>query len=319
LLALLDDIIDFSRLEADGLRVEHRAFRPRSVVEQCLEVMTPLAQGKGLALNCSVVDGGVQAVWGDQYRTRQVLLNLLSNAIKFTASGSIDVAMNSRSLPDGRTEVRFSVSDTGEGIARDDLGRLFAAFQQLEGSWSRQHGGAGLGLAISKRLAELMGGTITLETAPGRGSTFHFTIVGEPAEVVAPPSTRPLERPFEAETKTLWVLLAEDDEVNQIIVLDMLQRLGHQADVVKSGVEALQALDQQTYDAVLMDVQMPGLDGFEVTRRIRSVRGNQMYIIALTAHALPGERERCLAAGMNDYLSKPVRLSDLREVLARLA
>ena len=317
LLTLLNDILDFSRLESNALTVEHDPFRIASVVEECLEIMTPLANGKGLALSSSIAAGTVQALSGDRHRTRQVLLNLLSNAIKFTAAGRIDVALSSRSLDDGRVEVRFSVTDTGQGIPSDDLGRLFVAFQQLEGSSSRQHGGAGLGLAISKRLTELMGGTITVDTAPGRGSTFHFTIVGQPAELPAPPSAELSTQPH-AGRRSLRILLAEDDMISRIVVLDMLQQLGYQADSANNGIEALQALDRKTYDVVLMDVQMPGLDGLEVTRRIRSASGDRTHIIALTAHALSGDRERCLAAGMNDYLSKPVRLTDLQNALASI-
>jgi signal transduction histidine kinase/CheY-like chemotaxis protein len=312
LLTLLDDIIDFSSLESSALRVERRPFRVRTVVEECLQIMTPLAREKELLLASSIADGAVQSISGDRRRTRQVLLNLLNNAIKFTVSGRIDVSMGSRTLEDGRIEVRFSVADSGRGMAGDDLPRLFVAFQQLESSSSRRHGGVGLGLAISKRLTELMGGNITVETTPGRGSTFHFTIVGEPAEL---PSSSNIE-PRVSPQGPLRVLLAEDDVVNRIVVLDMLEQLGHQADSVNNGVEALEALDRQAYDVVLLDLQMPGLDGYEVTHRIRSVKGTQIYIIALTAHALSDDRERCLAAGMNDYLTKPVRLSELRNALA---
>jgi len=315
LLTLLNDILDFSRLESNALTVENRPFRVARVVEECLEIMTPLANGKGLTLSSSIADGTVPAVSGDPHRARQVLLNLLSNAIKFTSAGRIDAALSSRSLDDGRVEVRFSVTDTGHGISSDDRGRLFVAFQQLEGSSSRQYGGAGLGLAISKRLTELMGGTITVETAPGGGSTFHFTIVGQRAELPPPPSAELSAQPRTGR-RPLRILLAEDDMIGRIVVLNMLQQLGYQADSATNGIEALQALDRKTYDVVLMDVQMPGLDGLEVTRRIRSASGDRAHIIALTAHALSGDRERCIAAGMNDYLSKPVRLTDLQDALA---
>jgi signal transduction histidine kinase/CheY-like chemotaxis protein len=316
LLTLLNDVLDFSRLESRKLTVEHRPFSVRSVVEDCLEIMAPLAGGKGLTLGSLIPEGTAEALLGDGHRTRQVLLNLLSNAIKFTSRGRIRVAVSSRPLEDGRIEIRFSVNDTGLGIAGDDLGRLFVAFQQLDGSSSRQFGGAGLGLAISKRLTELMGGTITVETVPGQGSTFHFTIVGEPAAAVAAPQPPEVSRqPRESRRSSLRILLAEDEAINRLVVLDMLEQLGYQADSVDGGAEALQALELETYDVVLMDVQMPGLDGLEATRRIRSSGRSQPHIIALTAHALSGDRERCLVAGMNAYLSKPVRLNDLQDAL----
>ncbi|HEV2721943.1 MAG TPA: ATP-binding protein [Thermoanaerobaculia bacterium] len=315
LLTLLNDILDFSRLESKKLTVEHRPFRVRDVVDECVEVLAPLASGKGLMLTSSIAGETVEALYGDQHRTRQVLLNLLSNAIKFTAHGVVGVSVSSRLLDDGHVEVRFSVTDTGPGIAGDEVSRLFVAFQQLDGSSSRRHGGAGLGLAISKRLTELMGGTLTLDTAPGRGSTFHFTVVGEPAELPFAPPPGLLRTPPPAR-RPLRVLLAEDEEINKIVVLHMLAQLGHEAHAVGNGVEALDALACTAYDVVLMDVQMPGLDGIEVTRRIRETGGTRPHIIALTAHALSGDRERCLAAGMNDYLSKPIRLVELQDALA---
>lgn len=314
LLTLLNDVIDFSRLESKSLTVEHSPFLPRNVVEDCIEIMSPIATAKGLALSSSFSEGTSEALLGDPHRTRQVLLNLLSNAIKFTREGGVRVALSSRLLDEGRIEVRFSVTDTGPGIGSEDLDRLFVAFQQLDGSSSRPYGGAGLGLAISKRLTELMGGKITVETAPGLGSIFHFTIVGEPTALSSPHF-----EPWQARSvvhSPLRILLAEDEAVNRIVIVGMLQHLGYQADSVNNGIEALQAFERQAYDVVLMDVQMPGLDGLEATRRIRSSPRNQPHIIALTAHALAGDRERCLAAGMNDYLTKPLGLTAIEHALA---
>ena len=315
LLTLLNDILEFSRLEAKTLTIQNDPFHLKNVLDDCLEIMAPLARTKGLTLRSSIADGTVQTMTGDEHRTRQVLLNLVSNAIKFTTVGRIEVALSSRPLDDGRVEARFSISDTGPGIAKEDLARLFVAFQQVDGSSSRQHGGAGLGLAISKRLTELMGGEVDVETAPGRGSIFAFTIVGDAAEVVVPAVSGVAQR--RAAAPKLRVLLAEDEAINRIVVMGMLQHLGHHADTVNNGHEVLEALERETYDVVLMDIQMPGLNGLEVTRRIRETRGETPYIIALTAHALSGDRERCLAAGMNDYLSKPLALTDLQNALAR--
>ena len=317
LLTLLNDVLEFSRLESKTVNIENSPFLVKTVVDDCVEIMAPLAAGKGLKLSSSIAEGTVRAMLGDQHRTRQVLLNLLSNAIKFTERGNVTVAVQSRPLEDGRVEVRFSVSDSGIGIAGEDAGLLFVAFQQLDGSASRQHGGAGLGLAISRRLAELMGGTITVESTPKQGSTFHFTITGDPT-VLTSRETPPRAMPAVPADRGLRVLLAEDDAVNRMVFMGMLQHLGYQADAVHNGIEALEALDRKHYDAALMDVQMPGLDGLEVTRRIRSERGEGLYIIALTAHSLAGDRERCLAAGMNAYLGKPVSMSDLEKALAAL-
>ena len=317
LMTLLNDVLDFSRLESKKLTVQRSPFRVRSVVDDCLEIMAPLADGKGLTLSSTIANGTVEVLVGDQHRSRQVLLNLLSNAIKFTPAGRVEVAVSSRSLPDDRVEVRFSVADTGYGMAAEDIDRLFVPFQQLDGSLSRPHGGAGLGLAISKRLTELMGGTITFHTAPGRGSTFHFTIIGEPVDSASLQPLEPVSQP-RASRRPLRILLAEDEAINQIVILDMLQQLDYEADLVEDGLSALQAVDRQSYDVVLMDIQMPGLDGLEVTRRIRSAGRDRLHIIALTAHALSGDRERCLAAGMNDYLSKPVALRELEDALAKV-
>ena len=318
LLTLLNDILDFSRLQSSAeVTVERRPFSPWRVVEECVEIMEPLATGKGLRLGVSIANDAEPAVSGDPQRTRQVLLNLLTNAIKFTSHGGVEVALRSRRLADGRAEVGFSVRDTGPGISAEEVGRLFVPFQQLDGSPSRPYGGAGLGLAISKRLTELMGGTITVDTAPGRGSMFHFTIVGEPAPLASIAPAEPAGPPLDpAVPRPLRILLAEDEAVNRIVVLGMLQHLGYQADAVNDGTQLLSALDRKTYDVLLMDVQMPDMDGLEVTRRIRDAGGQQPHIIAVTAHALAGDRERCLAAGMNDYLSKPLTLSDLRDALA---
>jgi signal transduction histidine kinase/ActR/RegA family two-component response regulator len=318
LLTLLNDVLEFSRLEAKTLTIQQEPFVVKRVIDDCLEIMAPLARSKGLTLRSSIAEGTVQAVKGDEHRTRQVLLNLLSNALKFTTVGRVEVTAGSRTLEDGRIEVRFSVSDTGPGIAREDLDRLFVAFQQVDGSSSRQYGGAGLGLAISKRLTELMGGAITVDTAPGRGSIFRFTIVGEPGDLPLPAPDVASQRRASTQ-KPLRVLLAEDEAISRIVVLGMLQHLGYQADSVNNGLEVLEALQRQTYDVVLMDIQMPGMNGLDVARRIRETMGGAPYIIALTAHALSGDRERCLAAGMNDYLSKPLALNDLQNALGVVA
>ena len=312
LLMLLNDVLEFSRLESKTVTVENNPFLIKTVVDDCVEIMAPLAAGKGLKLSSSIAEGTVRAMLGDPHRTRQVLINLLSNAIKFTERGKVEVTVQSRPLDDGRVEVRFSVSDSGAGISPADVDRLFVAFQQLDGTASRRHGGVGLGLAISRRLAELMNGKISVASAPKHGSTFHFTIVGEPTVLAATEPTEPL-KPATPANRNLRILFADDDAVNRLVVMGMLQHLGYHADAVNNGLEVMEVFKR--YDVILMDVQMPGLDGLEVTRRIRSEHGDHPYIIALTAHSLAGDRERCLDAGMNDYLSKPLSMSDLEKAL----
>jgi signal transduction histidine kinase/CheY-like chemotaxis protein len=316
LLTLLNDILDFSRLESENLSIASEPFRVADVLEECLETTRPLAGAKGLALGWHIEAGSVESMIGDGYRTRQVLLNLLTNAVKFTEEGGVEVAVSSRSLEDGRVEVRFTVSDTGPGVADGDRGRLFVPFQQLDESASRLHGGAGLGLAISRRLVERMGGVIGIASEARRGATFFFTIVGEPA-LEPPPASKDHAWPVPTgEKRSLRILVAEDEAINRIVTLGMLHHLGYRADAVNSGTEVLEAIERETYDIVLMDIQMPGMDGLEVTRRIRAARGEQPRIIALTAHALSGDRERCVEAGMNGYLSKPVGINDLEIALA---
>ena len=314
LLALINDILDFSRMESQRLTIDRAPFDPAAVVRESLELIAPLAAKQGLVLS-SAIDPALPApVVGDRDRTRQVLLNLLGNAVKFTPRGSVEVRVAASAQADGRFEIRFAVADTGIGIAPGELPRLFSPFHQVDGTPARRYGGAGLGLAISKRLAELMGGRIWAESSPGKGSTFHFTMVVE----AAPPGLTADREPTSAVPaggRPLRVLVAEDNEVNQLVLTALLQGLGHRADLVANGREALAALDRGAYDVILMDVQMPELDGLETTRRLRRREGAQPFVIALTAQAMAGDRERCLAAGMDSYLAKPVQLEALKAAL----
>jgi signal transduction histidine kinase/CheY-like chemotaxis protein len=315
LLALLTDVLDFSKMDAGQMEVERAPFRLASVIEQSLEIVAPLAARQGIALRHSIAAWTPEALMGDHARTRQVLVNLLSNAVKFTLDGHVDVALSARSLDDGRIEAHFAVSDTGIGISEEDLGRLFVPFQQLDGSLTRAHGGAGLGLAISKQLTELIGGEIWAESTAGKGSTFHFTIVGD----AAPPPRQPAataDRDL-ARRHPLRILVAEDELVSQHVTIALLAHLGYRADVALSGREVLEALASQPYDVILMDVQMPEIDGLETTRLIRRLSGaRQPRILALTAYAMSRDRERCMAAGMDGFIGKPVKLAQLEAVLA---
>jgi signal transduction histidine kinase/ActR/RegA family two-component response regulator len=322
LLALINDILDFSKMESGKVDVERAPFRLAAVLAESLEIVAPLAARQGLALHHHIAEGTPEALVGDFARTRQVLVNLLGNAVKFTPQGEVRVALSARTLADGRIEAHFAVTDTGIGIPQDELGRLFIAFQQLDGSLARKHGGTGLGLAISKRLTELMGGTIWAESTPGQGSTFHFTLLGESApdllgQPAIPEPTGAAGRSL-ARSHPLRILLAEDHPVNQHVMLGLLEHLGYRADLARNGREVLETVARQPYDLILMDVQMPEMDGLETTRHLRRQlpAGRQPRILAMTAHAMSGDRERCLAAGMDGYLSKPVQIADLAAALA---
>ncbi|HEY4590535.1 MAG TPA: ATP-binding protein, partial [Thermoanaerobaculia bacterium] len=322
LLVLINDILDFSKMESGRMVIERAPFSPREVIDECLGIVAPLAAQKGIALSSGPGengDGMPEALVGNVARTRQVLVNLLGNAVKFTPRGEVRVELSVRPLDDGRFEAHFAVSDTGIGIPAEELDRLFVAFSQLDGSPARQQGGTGLGLAISRRLVELMGGRIWVESAVGQGSTFHFTIPGEAAP---PPPRRPAAvssrlDPGLARRHPLRILLAEDHLVSRQMTAGLLAHLGYQADLASHGREVLEALESRRYDVILMDVQMPEMDGLEVTRRIRRelAPDRQPKIIALTAHAMAGDRERCLEAGMDGYLSKPVEIAALEAAL----
>jgi signal transduction histidine kinase/CheY-like chemotaxis protein len=322
LLVVINDILDFSKVESGGMAIARAPFSLRAVIEASLDIVAPLAARKGIGLGYTIEEGGgetPEALVGDFVRTRQVLVNLLGNAVKFTPHGEVRVALSTRPLDGGRFEAHFAVADTGIGIPGEKLDRLFIAFSQLDGSLARQHGGTGLGLAISRRLIELMGGRIWVESAVGQGSTFHFTLPGE----AAPPLSRRPAVPLPADRglasrHPLRILLAEDHPVNRQVTAGLLAHLGYAADLASHGLEVLAALEGRAYDVILMDVQMPEMDGLEVTRRIRrQLAGRpQPKILALTAHAMAGDRERCLAAGMDGYLSKPVRIAELEAALA---
>ena len=258
-------------------------------------------------------------ILGDPTRINQILINLLNNAVKFTEKGKITISVSGRAVEDGNYEIHFAVKDTGIGIPEDKMGRLFQSFSQVDASTARRYGGTGLGLAISKRLAELMGGKMWVESEVGKGSTFHFTILVEPT------LCEPIEIGRHASRvdvrgdldQGLSILLAEDNLVNQMVTQRMLNKLGYRADVAANGIEVLQALERRHYDVVLMDVQMPEMDGLKATQAIRQrwPDREQPVIIAMTASALKGDREMCLAAGMDGYISKPVKIEMLRDAL----
>jgi signal transduction histidine kinase/CheY-like chemotaxis protein/HPt (histidine-containing phosphotransfer) domain-containing protein len=317
---IVDDILDFSKIEAGKLELETIDFDLHTLVKDAAGLLTPAAHSKGLRMVSRVALNVPERLRGDPGRLRQVLLNLLGNAVKFTREGRISVRAASLSEAPDAVTVRFEVQDTGIGIPADVRPRLFQAFTQADGSTTRQFGGTGLGLAISKRLVELMGGEIGLDSEPGLGTTFWFTVPFARAE--APDRNVRSASSFER-TAPLGarVLVVEDSPMNQRVAVGLLSRLGYDAEVVSSGLEAVQVLHAhaERYAAVLMDCQMPELDGYAATAAIRQQErpGAHVPIIAMTANALQGDRDRCLAAGMDDYLVKPVRREELAAVLAR--
>jgi two-component system sensor histidine kinase/response regulator len=317
LLTLLNDILDFSKVEAGKLEFDSIDFDLRDALEGSLDLFREQAAAKGLSLKLTIGADVPTLLVGDPGRLRQVVLNLVGNALKFTALGSVTVSVTAEKTSAERAMLQVAVRDTGIGISSAAQGHLFEAFRQADGSMSRKYGGTGLGLAISRRLVELMGGTIGLESVEGHGSTFRFTVdlarQQNPMKAAAA-ATVPRTTPGRLQGR---VLVVEDNAVNQKVALLQLKKLGLTADAVANGREAIEALDRAPYDLVLMDCQMPVMDGFEATRAIRAsaTAYQHVAIIAMTANALKGDREECLAAGMNDYISKPVQVQDISAVI----
>jgi signal transduction histidine kinase/HPt (histidine-containing phosphotransfer) domain-containing protein len=325
LLKIINDILDFSKIEADQINFETLDFDLLKTLEATVELLRARSQEKPVELSL-VFDGDVpRALRGDEGRLRQVLTNLIGNAVKFTERGEIVVYVISESSSETHARLRFKVSDTGIGIPRGEEARIFEAFSQADGSTTRKYGGTGLGLAISKRLIELMKGEIGFESVPGQGSTFWFTASFEKqlrADAVPSRDVKALTGLRMLKFQPLFrgrILVAEDNVVNMEVAISHMEKLGLHADMVANGLEAIEALAHSAYDVVLMDCQMPEMDGYAATRLIRLREGTQQHtpIIAMTANAMRGDRERCLAAGMDDYISKPIDATELFTVLKR--
>jgi len=318
LLTLIDDILDFSKIEAGKLRLENVGFSPALIVHEVCELVRPTIRNKPVKLLCHIGDKVPACVKGDSGRVKQVLLNLLGNAAKFTESGKIELRLDIEEEKDDLVKLHAVVRDTGIGIAKDQINAIFDTFQQADSSFTRKYGGTGLGLSICLHLSRLMNGDVWAESEHGRGSTFHFTAW--------------LGKGVEKEEKTVisdslnekgicptHILLVEDNPVNQNLVRMMLTKAGYHIEVANNGKEAVEKLTAgpDNFNLVFMDIQMPEMDGLEATKIIRDKGFERVPIIAITAHAMKDNREKCLEAGMNDYISKPIRKEVVFEMIKK--
>jgi TMAO reductase system sensor TorS len=324
LLTIINDILDFSKIEAGKLDLEVIPFSLRDCVEETMRLMELRAHQKALGLHFDIGPGVPRNVVGDPIRLRQILINLVGNAIKFTENGRVWVEISCQPSAEGRVALEFAVHDTGMGIPLEKQNSVFEAFSQADGSMTRRFGGTGLGLTISSRLVALMGGAISVESRIGEGSCFRFSILV--AAAAEPAQERP-SRALSSGTmpapaaRASRVLLAEDNPVNQRLAIRILEKQGHRVTLAANGSEAVDAWSKECFDIILMDVQMPQMTGYEATEEIRRIErgsGRHIPIVAMTAHAMKGDRERCLACGMDGYISKPVRARDLLDTLEKL-
>jgi PAS domain S-box-containing protein len=331
LLNLVNQILDFSKFEAEAAELERISFSLPALVEEVAGVVSARTKEKGLILRRFIGPDVPAWLSGDPDRLRQILTNLLGNSVKFTDSGEIRIDVRIEEPPEteeGPVTLRFTVMDTGIGLDRDASARIFDAFAQADASTTRKYGGTGLGLAISRQIVRLMGGDIHVHSAPGEGATFWFTarfgFAAAPVPQAAGPELIPELMPEAAQGRALRLLIAEDNPINQLVLSEQLSKLGHRSEVVRNGVEVLEAIVDKNWDAILLDCQMPVMDGYETVaaiRRAEEAEGaacQRTWVIAVTANALDGEREVCLRAGMDDFLSKPYQVQQLAEALARV-
>ena len=340
LLSLINDILDFSKIEAGKLELDYRPFRPRQLAEEVVGTLKILAEQKGIELRLNVVNDDDCYPLGDSLRIRQVLLNLVGNAIKFTHQGNVTLEVNIRSTHANYCSASFTVSDTGIGISQDQQENIFANFTQADSSITRDFGGTGLGLAISNRLLQLMGSEIYLKSTLGVGSVFSFNLLLEETKQ-AETGTEQQQETLTSSQRCLDILLVEDNPANQRLAVIILEKQGQRVSVANNGLEALSYLSRQHFDLIFMDMQMPVMDGLTSTRYIRQVEqgvavdlpeldavsdqlhdrlaGGHVYIVAVTANAMYEDRKQCLEAGMDEYLSKPVDFTKLKQIIEKLA
>jgi PAS domain S-box-containing protein len=324
LLDLINDLLDLSKIEAGRMEIEMIDFDLRTLVDQAIQTVHPRAANKGLKLATTIESGIPSILQGDPTRLRQVLLNLLGNAVKFTHAGSVELMVGIRKQTQSGVTLLFAVKDTGIGIPENQQHSIFEPFVQGDGSTTRQYGGTGLGLSISRRIVESMGGILDLKSTAGSGSTFSFEITfayGKKTSNTFRTEAEQLVQPAIIDLGGRRILLAEDNEINQRVMVRLLERRGSQVDIAEDGEQAVRMATEGDYHLAIMDIQMPKMDGLNATRAIRKFEGGSgrhLPIIALTAHAMAGDRERCLEAGMDDYLSKPVTPPQMDMAIAQL-
>ena len=327
LLSLINQLLDFSKIESGAVDLERIPFSLRETFDAVTRAFSVQAAQKGLNFTSRIPLEAPDILVGDQNRLRQVMVNLVGNAMKFTSSGDVRLEVAQESRDDASIGLQFTVSDTGIGIPKHKLGTIFEAFAQVDGSTTRKYGGTGLGLAISSRLVELGGGRLWVESELDRGSKFHFTAVFElPARADEVENTDLEDEALgmakrvarEESARGFHILVAEDNPINQKLTVRLLEKKGYRATVAENGLEALACLEKQRFDLILMDVQMPEMGGLEATRSIRErerLSGGHIAIVAMTANAMKGDRERCLESGMDDYVSKPVLPEEMFRVM----
>ena len=322
LLRLLDDILDFSKIEAGKLELEPIPFGLREELGDLMSILRLRATEKGLDLSFRVLPDVPNRLVGDPGRLRQVVTNLVGNAVKFTSAGRVVVQVEVDQLGSDECCIQFSVRDSGVGISEDKHALIFEAFSQADGSTTRRFGGTGLGLPISKQLVDLMRGRIWVDSTPSEGSTFFFTarFTFPDESVIIEPLGFGSVRDPDASEDPLTILVAEDNPINQLVIVRMLEKRGHRVTAVENGFDVVEAVRDGEFDMVFMDVQMPQMDGLQATTTIREREtDDHLPIVAMTAHAMKGDRERCVAAGMDDYIAKPISPDEVSDVLARFA
>jgi CheY-like chemotaxis protein len=315
LLAIINDILDFSKIEAGKMTIEHTPMSLEESVKDCVELFKIPAQNKGIEISYELLEPLPKTIESDSSRLRQIIINLAGNAVKFTEQGEVKVVCSSESIGDGLHRIQFEIKDSGIGIPEDLQHRLFQDFSQVDGSITRKFGGTGLGLSICKKLVELLGGKIWVESQQGIGSSFFFTVVAKEAQDInsieaIDGGKEILDESFSA-NYPLQIAIAEDNVVNQMVIKKFLKKLGyHDFTVYDNGYEISEACEMESYDVVLMDMEMPVMDGIEATQEIlaNDTITEKPHIVAMTANAMKEDKQRCLDAGMSDFITKPIQL-----------